>query len=93
MKLLVATACALLLIVGSAPSQSQQGQQTSSAKPVAFDPSIPLVSRITSPPDMVQQQLSGLKPSPTLHKLTEEEQAQVESVLRDLPPFTHEIFR
>ena len=98
MQNLVLMACVLLLIGTLPQAQKPQAQQPSSTEPLAFDPGVPLVARLISPPasaaDTASQGLSGRpKLSPTPHRLTNAERAQVDEVLQDLPAFTREVFR
>ncbi len=96
MKAFVLACCVSLSFTGSDSAQNQQvehqaGQTASPGSPLPFDPSTPLSSRITSPPDSVRQRYRDLpKPSPTFHELTKGEHAKVESVLQELPAFTRE---
>ena len=98
MKAFVLACCVLLSFPGSESAQKQEGwhqaDQTSSATPSpTFDPSTPLGSRITLPPDFVRQRYRDLpKPSPTFHELTEAEHSKVENVLKELPAFTRQVF-
>ncbi len=98
MRAFVLACCIVLSFTASASTQRQQAEhqtdQIASAVPrLTFNPSSPLGSRITLPPDSVRQRYRDLpKPSPTFHELTEAEHAKVENVLQELPAFTRDAF-
>jgi len=53
-----------------------------------FNPSLPLASRITTPPEVVLQRYRGGDgPKRTLHELNDADRAKVVQVLQQLPPF------
>ncbi len=59
----------------------------------AFDPSTPLASRITTPPDSVMRQFHvGAPLSPTVHAASDAERAVVDKVIQQLPPFARRAF-
>jgi hypothetical protein len=57
--------------------------------PAPFHASLPLASRLTTPPETVLQGFRrGDGPRPTLHELNDDERAKVAKVLQQLPSFT-----
>jgi hypothetical protein len=92
MKPFVLVCCVLLSLLGFEPAQKQRVEHLADgtppvALPLTFDPSIPLESRLTFPPDSVRRRYRN----PTFHKLTEAEHAKVERVLGELPAFTSRV--